>query len=217
MDAVLLSAFLSPSKIAFVCDLGSGGGAVTMLIAARYPEAVIDGVEIQPEAAALLGDNIRLNGLENRVRAINADLKALDGAVPAGKYSAVVCNPPYFQPGRGKQAESRERAVERSETAADMRDVCRESARLLKNGGELAMVCRSERLCDIIMCMREAGIEPKRLKYVQHTPHSAPKLMLISGRRSASPGIKTESPLFICGEDGSFTDEYKRAYGGQAL
>lgn len=212
MDAVLLAAFLSPAKALSICDLGSGGGAVTILLAARYPDAIIDGVEIQPTAAALLQDNILLNGLACRVRAINGDLRTLEETLPAGTYSAVVCNPPYFAENRGKAGANEENRIERSEVKTDLRDICRSSARLLKNGGELAMVCRTDRLCDLMIGMRTFGIEPKKLKFIQHTAHTAPKLMLISGRRNAAPGLKTEPPLLIHREDGEFSEEYLKIY-----
>jgi len=217
MDAVLLSAFLSPSKTESVCDLGCGIGAVSILLAARYPKARIDGVEIQPEAASLFRENIILNRLGDRVRCFNADLRRLDGILPAGSYTAVVSNPPYFQQGRGEQSPSREKRIERSDAEADFDAVCGASARLLKNGGELTVVCRSERLCDIMASMRHAGIEPKRLKFVHNTAQAQSKLMLISGRKNSGPGLKIDRPMIIRREDGAFSDEYLKAYRGECL
>lgn len=217
MDAVFLAAFLSASKTARVCDLGCGGGAIAMLIAARYPTAEIDGVEIQPSASDLLEENIRLNAVQHRVRSIRADLCCLDDILPAGSYSAVVCNPPYFPVDSGKAGIRKERQIERSELTADLQTICTVSAWLLKSGGELGMVFRAERLCDIVCSMRNAGIEPKRLKYIQNEADTAPKLLLISGRRNASPGLKTEAPLMIRDRDGGFTDEYLRIYKGERI
>ena len=226
MDAVFLAAFLSMSKMRTVCDLGCGAGAVAMLLAARYPDAAIDGVEVQPTAAALFEENIRLNATENRVRSVRADLRNLSGILPAGAYTAVVCNPPYFAakekkpPGGAATLDSYafgERVVERSGVMADVTDVCNAAARLLKNGGEFAAVYRAERLCDILCAMRAAGIEPKRVKFIQNTGRSAPKLFLISGRRNALPGIRPEPPMILRNDDGTFTDEYHRVYRGEII
>jgi tRNA1Val (adenine37-N6)-methyltransferase len=217
MDAVMLSAFLSPSKAVKICELGCGAGAVSILLAARYSEATIDGVEIQETAATLFEENIALNGLDGRVRSLNADLRSLDGILPPGAYTAVVCNPPYFRRGQGKISDSPERRVERSEAESDLDSVCRAAARLLDNGGELAMVFRAERLCDVILSMRQSGVEPKRLKFVHHGLRNSPKLFLISGRKNARPGLAVEAPLVIRTEDGSFSDEYLGIYRGKNI
>lgn len=217
MDAVMLAAFLSPAKTEKVCDLGSGGGAVTVLIAARYHNAAIDGVEIQPKASELLEKNILFNEMSDRVRSIRADLGNLDGVLYPEAYTAVVCNPPYFPTGRGKSGNIAEKAIERTEIATDLNDICKAAGRLLKHGGEFAMVCRADRLCDIVLFMRKAQIEPKRLKYIQNTATSAPKLLLISGRKNSAPGLKTEAPLLIRAFDGKFSDEYLKVYEGGVL
>jgi len=217
MDTVMLSAFLSPSKTESICDLGSGIGAVSILLAARYPKARIDGVEILPAAASLFQENILLNRLEDRVRSFNADLRKLDDILPADSYTAVVSNPPYFELSRGKPSASQEKRIERSEAEADFDDICSASARLLKDGGELAVVCRTERLSDIIASMRQTGIEPKRLKFIHHTMRTSSKLMLISGRKHANAGMQIEPPLIIRLEDGAFSNEYLRTYSGEHI
>jgi tRNA1(Val) A37 N6-methylase TrmN6 len=65
--------------------------------------------------------------------------------------------------------------------------------------------------------MREAGIEPKRLKFIHNTLDAAPKILLISGRRNAGRGLKTEPPLIIRNDKGEFTDDYLKVYKGQNL
>lgn len=212
MDSVLLSRFLHPSKTKMVCDLGCGSGALTILLAARYSKSHIDGVDIQRTAVELLEENIALNGLEDRVRAIHADLRAIDGVISMGAYSAVICNPPYFKTGTGKAGALQERRIARSEEEVTLEDICREASRLLQNGGEFAVVYRSERLCDLMVAMREAGLEPKRLQYIHHTVHSEPKLILAAGRKNAGMGLRTLPPLIVKNNDGSYSEEYLAAF-----
>lgn len=212
MDSVLLSNFLHPSKTDRVCDLGCGFGAITILLAARYKESCIDGVDIQQTAVELLNDNIALNGLENRVRAIHADLRKLDGILDVGAYSAVICNPPYFRKGAGKVGNLPAKQIARTEEGAMLEDICRAASRLTKNGGEFAVVYRTERLCDLMVAMRAVRIEPKRLQYIHPTASSEPKLMLVAGRKNARKGLRTLAPLIIMKDDGSYTEEYLSAY-----
>ncbi len=212
MDSVLLSRFLHPSKTKRICDLGCGSGALTILLAARYSESSIDGVDIQRTAVELLEENIAINALEDRVRAVHADLRDLDGVVEYGGYSAVICNPPYFKKGTGKADALRERQIARSEETVTIDDICRAASRLIKNGGEFAVVYRSERLCDLMVAMRKERLEPKRLQYIHHTVSSDPKLILVAGRKNAGKGLRTLPPLIVKNPDGSYSEDYLAAY-----
>jgi tRNA1(Val) A37 N6-methylase TrmN6 len=59
------------------------------------------------------------------------------------------------------------------------------------------MCCRPERLADVICAMREAGLEPKRLRTVHKTPSHAPWLFLIEGQKGAKPFLRIEPPLIL--------------------
>ena len=63
------------------------------------------------------------------------------------------------------------------------------------------------------MClMSGCGIEPKRLRLVQHKANSAPSLALVEGRRGGSAGLKIEPPLILADENGGESEEYRRIY-----
>lgn len=50
--------------------------------------------------------------------------------------------------------------------------------------------------------MREAGLEPKRLRMVQQCPDTAPWLFLLEGRKGGKPFLTVEPPLIIEGPGG---------------
>ncbi len=215
-DAVLLAAFARVRKGFRVCDLGCGVGAVAMLIAARYPSVRITGVEIQQGAAEIFVENIRLNGIGDRAEAVNADLRELRGVIAGNSFDLVVCNPPYNRSGSGILPSCHSAKIARSDHVASIGDICASAFRLLKSGGELAIVCRADRLSDIIYDMRSAKLEPKRLRFVQHDPDSPPSLILISGRKSGNPGLTVEKPLIMyhgCCQ----TEEFANIYHGGTI
>jgi release factor glutamine methyltransferase len=92
-----------------VLDLCCGSGVIGVSLAARIPNLSVTAVDVAPEAAELASRNAVRNGVEDRVRVIEADAFAyLDGT--RGEYAAVVCNPPYIESGelRGLPREVRE-------------------------------------------------------------------------------------------------------------
>ena len=86
--------------------------------------------------------------------------------------------------------------VENKYSGVVVEDIIKESARLLKSGGNFYMVHRPERLVDIFYYMRKYKIEPKRIRFVQPNKESAPNLVLIEGSRSGRAFLKFENPLY---------------------
>ncbi len=76
-----------------VLDIGTGSGAIAVSIAALSPYADVVSVDISKEALDVAEDNIRLNGVEGRVRLVESDLfEAIEGET----FDIIVSNPPYI-------------------------------------------------------------------------------------------------------------------------
>ena len=91
-------------------------------------------------------------------------------------------------------------------------EVCNAAAWLLQYGGHFCLCQRPERLTDVLLAMRQAGLEPKRLRWVQQRPEKAPWLFLVEGKAGAKPGLTVEPPLIVESADGSYSDEMKMIY-----
>jgi len=211
-DAVLLAHFTRTSKNEQAADLGSGTGVLAVLLAAKEPTLTVDCVDILPEAVALSTENAAENGLGDRIKAHQADLRDLKGVLDAGAYDLVVSNPPYFPVGGGKRAKGEAIADARDESLCTLDDLCRAAAHLLRWGGRFSAVHRPERLGELMVTMHHHGIEPKRLCLVSLTAERAPNLVLVEGRRGGNPGLIIEPPLLLQGPDGSDSDQIKTIY-----
>ena len=64
-----------------------------------------------------------------------------------------------------------------------------------------------------MMGMREAKIEPKRLRFVSQRDGKAPWLFLLEGKKGRNPGLIVEKELHIENSDGSPSDEMKKIIG----
>lgn len=209
-DAFLLGDFARPKPGQAVCDLGAGTGLIGLLLLSRVPSLSLHCVELSHPALRLAEKTYAANRLDASCHL--ADLRALEGVLPAGGFHLVVSNPPYFPVGGGPAAAGSARRNARSETACTIRDLCRAAARLLRWGGALAVVYRPERLVDLMEAMRQSGLEPKRLRLVQHAPGHTPSLVLVEGRRGGKPGLRVEPLLFLHHTDGTDTSELRRIY-----
>ena len=182
-DTLALGEFATVKPRWRVCDLGTGSGALLLLLARRSQGLSLTGVELDPLSARTARDNLARNGLEGQI--LEGDLRNIP--LPAGSFDLVVSNPPYFPVNAGKSGGSA-----RSEEGCTLAQLCAAAGRLVKNGGRFALCHRPERLTDVLCALREHGLEPKRLKLLAHAPGHPPSLLLVEGVRQGRPGIVIE-------------------------
>lgn len=212
-DAFLLADFAAARHKDVCADLGTGCGIIPMVLYKKYYPNKIYAVELQADAAKQCRRTVDASGAAETIVPIEADLRALDGFIPAGSLDLVTCNPPYKVAQTGFLNEDPGRCIARHELSCTIDDVCRTAARLLKFGGRLCLCQRPERLADVICSMRAHQIEPKRLRFAAKNPQTLPWLFLIEGKRGAKPFMQVEPPLSAMNSDGSFTNEMLKIYG----
>ncbi|MBQ6897607.1 MAG: methyltransferase [Clostridia bacterium] len=211
-DALLLAAFSAPKRKNTVCDFGTGCGIIPFYWLREGVERV-HAVEIQPLACDQLTRSIEMNSLGERFFLYNSDLRELKGKLDAGIFDLVTMNPPYTAEGHGIISKAAADKIARHETSLELSDVFLAASRLLKFGGRMCICLRPERLTEAMLGMREAKIEPKRLRFVSQRNGKAPWLFLLEGKKGRNPGLIVEKELHIENPDGTPSDEMKRIIG----
>lgn len=182
-DALALGRFASVRDGQRVCDLGTGSGALLLLLAARSQNLSLFAIERDPHSAQTARKNLDQNNLLGTVH--TGDLR--HPPFPAGSFDLVVSNPPYFPVGSGKDG-----GPFRTEQFCTLEQLCQSAARLLRNGGRFALCHRPERMVDVLCSLRAQGLEPKRLKLVSHGPGHSPFLLLVEAMCQGKPGLQVE-------------------------
>lgn len=177
-----------------VCDLGSGAGLLGLLLLRREPTVRVTGIELNETACRLAEENAAVNGLSGRLSTVCADLRRRETLPDAGAFDLVISNPPYFSVGRGGSSPDAARRGAREESCTP-EELAQSAAALLRWGGKFCLVHRPERLADLICALRDAGLEPKRLRFAARTADASPSLLLLEGRRGGRPGLTVEPPL----------------------
>ena len=178
----------------------------------KLAEKYIPGVDREERAMTLARRCAQENGLADRATFETLDLRDLRGRLPAGGFDLVVSNPPYFPPSRGLSPADPARRQARTEDTLSLPELCQAAAYLLRWGGGFCLVHRPERLADLLTALREAGLEPKRLRAVESRPGAAPSLLLLEARRGGKPGLSWEAPLRLTDASGAPTPELDAIY-----
>lgn len=211
-DAVLLSHFAKTHPRDRVADLGTGTGVLPLLIYARYEYAFCDAVEISPEAARGAALSVAHNGLGEKIRVHNQDLRALQGVLPHARYDSVVCNPPFTRKGAGQESETAVRAAACHETSACLADVARAANYLLRTKGRFCLVLPATRLAEAFAALQAQRLEPKRLQTVAPYEGKAPNRVLLEAVKQGGPQLTWEQPLVIYSQPGVYTPQMKEIY-----
>lgn len=196
LDAVLLAHFASVRVGARVIDLGTGSGAVAFFVLSRGAGNV-SGIENNFRLAAMATRSADLNGLASQLSFVCGDVKQIDAYYPVGCCDLVTTNPPYRTLSAGRLNPSATVAQARHETTAGLHDFVRAAGFLLRNRGRFAMIHLPERLTDICVELRSAGLEPKRLRLVHSFSDRPAKMVLVEAVKGAKPGLTVLPPLIV--------------------
>ena len=212
VDSVLLAHFVSVKRRDRFAELGTGTGAIALLLAA-FGAAHVTAIEKNPVLADLAAKSVCGNGKEDVISVLCADYTKLSEEKSLGHFTAVVVNPPYRPCGAGRLRKEEAVAAATHETTASLSDVFDAAAHLLQDGGRLFMVHRADRLADLIYEGRKRRFEPKRLRFIQSHEGEEARRVLLEWRRGSAPDVKVLPPLVLHRADGSYTDEMLAIYG----
>ncbi len=213
-DSYLLAAFARPAPGQSVLELGSGSGAVLLLLARHTRAARLTGLEIQPSLVEMARRNIDLNGLADRVEVLHQDLRR-PAALAPGTFDLVVANPPYVTAGTGCQSPHGALALAKHELTCTLREVVQAAARWLKPRGRFVLVHRPARLPEILAETAAARFTPKALALVHPRPGDEACIVLLEARLGARQGLTICPPLAVRDPHGSFTREMEEVFTGQ--
>ena len=192
-----------------IVDFCTGNGVIPIILTRRCNK-VIDGVEIQDKLYNLAIKSIKMNDLEDRINIINGDVKEFSKN-NLNVYDLVLCNPPYFKDLENSTKNiSKEKMIARHEICINLDEVCHSANLVLKDNGTFSMIHRTERLIDVITCMKNNNIEPKRIMFIHEKKDLPSNMFLIEGQKNGKSGLKIDKPYILYNDDNTMTDEYKR-------
>ncbi|MBP2645458.1 MAG: hypothetical protein H6Q75_898 [Firmicutes bacterium] len=215
LDAVLLAHFATVRPEVTACDLGAGTGVLGLLLAARGAGHVT-GIELNEYMVEMAKRSIALNGLEDRLYMVCADVQEIKSLFAAGAMELIVMNPPYRLPGGGFVSANQGVANARHELSGSLEQFVAAASYLVKYRGRVAMVHLPERMPEVLKTMMQYDLEPKRLRLVFPTVEKKPKFLLVEGVRGARPGLEVLPPLFVFRPDGSYSQEITSYYENQS-
>lgn len=203
-DGVLLGAWAQLDEVRKVIDVGCGSGLVALMLAQRYPDLQVLGIDIDEAAAGQAAENVAASPFSRQVEVKAADFFQME--LPEDSIDAIVSNPPYFQ--ETLTSPDVQRATARHATVGfTFSAFVRKTARLLCEGGSLQVILPTT-VKDVFHheCNRNELVLVRQT-LVKTVERKAPKRVLLHFQKSlrAVPVVQTELTL---SKDGTRSEEY---------
>lgn len=196
-DGVLLGAW-APSG-SRILDVGTGSGLIARMLMQRYPEAEVEGIDIDEAAVA--------QAKENGVRAFQARLQDWKSDI-GNCYDLIVSNPPYFQ--NSLKNPDRGRELARHTDSLGYEELIAHSVRLLKEEGQLALILPAEAEEEIRNLAARYSLFPTHITRVySKETKPARRVILAFSRKNSIVGL-IEDSLVLEDEKGGRSAAYSK-------
>lgn len=109
-DGVLLGAWVDVSGVKRALDIGAGSGLIALMVAQRQPDALVDAVEIDEQAAQEATHNMQASPWSHRLRCEHTSIQDFvqQHTAHEGLYDLIVSNPPFFTGGVLSEVQARQ-------------------------------------------------------------------------------------------------------------
>lgn len=172
-----------------ILDIGAGTGLVSLMLAQRYPTAMVTAIEIDSDSAEECAANFSQSPWVGRLEIVRDDFLA---ARLPGAYNLIVSNPPFFN--NGAKAPDSARHIARHEDSLPLdRLIARASDLLEPKLGSLALVLPVERCDEAVLAAEISHLYLWRKVMVTTVPGKAPRRVLLQFlNRETAPNISEE-------------------------
>ncbi len=138
-DACVLGASAPLSKAKRILDIGTGTGLLALMAAQRAPEATVDAVELDSEAAAQAAANAAASPWASRLQIHPLSLQQYMATSP-GYFDQILCNPPFFRHSLHSPNAARTTARHTTPDTLPFSALCASAAALLAPNGQLSVL-----------------------------------------------------------------------------
>ena len=204
-DGVLLGAWAPGGRS--ILDIGTGTGLIALMMAQRFPEAHVTGIDIDGDAALQARENAADSPFGPRIKVAHSSLAGFVAAAsPPLSFDSIVCNPPFFLHSL-KNPDAR-RSVARHADSLPFADLFRGVAALLAPAGVFSAIVPAEVFEAFTAEASIAGLFVSRLTRVRTTPRKPPKRSLVAFSR-LRPDTLVEEECVMSRADGSRSEWYR--------
>lgn len=180
-DGTLLGAWAHGGRS--ILDVGTGTGLIALMMAQRFPQASLVGIDVDEDACRQASENVAASPF--KVDIVHGSVLDFEGT-----FDCIVSNPPYFE--ESLECPDGKRTMARHASALSYRNLMQSAWRMLTDDGELSIVipadCKDRMESEATL----AGFSKSRECAVKTTLRKPPRRYLLAYRKHAPMSVQTE-------------------------
>ncbi len=161
--------------VSHILDIGMGTGLIALMMAQRYPTAVVYAIDIDAGACIQANENVLASPFADRVVVQNVPLQQFTAHI---RFDAIVSNPPYFIDSLRNPDDKRQLA--RHTDSLSYYDLCQHAYRLLSHYGNFSVVLPTNYVDRFVSEATIAGFFLSKQCWVQTCMRKPPKRCLMT-------------------------------------
>jgi len=207
-----------PTPPDHILDLGSGIGSVLLMLAWRFPAAVVTGIEAQPLSVDLARRSIAWNGAADRCRVHLGDLRDDALLAAAGCVDLVTGTPPYLPIGTARESRRVQKGPCNFEHRGGIEAYCVAAARALLPSGLFVVCEQAAQEKRVHAAAHAAGLAVTQTLPVVPRAGKPPLFAVHAMRRSSADVDPVTLPALVVRErDGTRTTDFQRVREAMGL
>lgn len=184
-DGTLLGAWARGGKN--ILDIGTGTGLIALMMAQRFPEADVVGIDIDAQAVVQAHANAALSPFVGRVSFCRADARLFE---TESYFASIVSNPPFYD--NSLKCPDAQRSVARHTSLLGYSDLMAAARRLMSDDGEFSVVIPVECCQQLEGEAYLAGLFKVRQCGVKTTPRKPVRRYLLAFRKHPTAVCQAE-------------------------
>lgn len=206
VDGVMIGAWADVAEAHRILDIGSGTGLIALMMAQRCPQALIDAIDIDPEACRESLFNAKQSPWAPRIKVTCSSLKEY-ATTSTQKYDLIVSNPPYFA--NGLKAPHLSRSTARHADSLPLDELMAALTHLLAKGAKSALILPAESLLEVKRLTTQNHLFLSRLCLVKPNPSKPVFRIMVEIVNEPCP-LKEEELMIEYDEHFDYTPEYRQ-------
>lgn len=209
-DAILLGSMADAHNPSRILDIGTGTGVIALMLAQRFADAKITGVELDTDAASQAVENMSQSPFAARLALWHGRIQDFS---EEEKFDLIVSNPPYF-PDHLKSSDAKRNKALHTDSLS-FEELIQKARKLLKDQGKFWIILPPRQLEDWKAQAGDAGFfEDKNIAVYDRD--GKPILRVVASfSLQNQPPSKTE--IVLKGAEGAYTESYKKLLSGFLL
>lgn len=202
-DGVLLGAWANVHNTKKVLDIGVGSGLVSLMLAQRNNNILIDAIDIDTEATKQAQENIANSPFSQQINCKNISFQEFDKECKT-EYDLIVSNPPFFVD--SLKSPDNKRTLARHTDSLYIDQLITISCRHLNTHGRIAIIFPHIQKELLLELAEQNKLYISAITNIFPTPTASPKRLLIEFSRKETSLV--ENNLIIEKERHVYTPEF---------